>query len=145
MKLKKYDDKLVRITTIDDEVFEGICSYNDKEYNEFEFGKKEESLQMIYFMFYKGAIKNVEILDDWSKKYDYFEEEIVKDGAYAIEEVFDSEESKHILRLLEYIYDHIDLVLGYKDELIKLLNILVKYNDDKEVVEKAKSVISKIK
>ena len=73
MKLKKYDDKLVRITTIDDEVFEGICSYNDKEYNEFEFGKKEESLQMIYFMFYKGAIKNVEILDDWSKKYDYFE------------------------------------------------------------------------
>ena len=58
MNLKKYDDKLVRITDKFNDVFEGICMYNDKDYTEHEFGINEESLQMPSMLFYKG-IRNI--------------------------------------------------------------------------------------
>ena len=31
MKLNKLDNKLIKLTTTDDEIFEGICTYNSRE------------------------------------------------------------------------------------------------------------------
>ena len=105
MNLKKYDNKLVRITDIDDNQYEGICTYNNEEFNECEFGTDEESLDIICIKFYKSNIKNVEIIKEFSREYGELEELITSFGDDLIEEVFDSEEDEHIYRLLKYIKD----------------------------------------
>ena len=105
MNLKKYDNKLVRITDIDDNQYEGICAYSNEEFNECEFGTDEESLDIICIKFYKSNIKNVEIIKEFSSEYGQLEELITSFGDDLIEEVFDSEEDEHIYRLLKYIKD----------------------------------------
>ena len=47
MKLKKYDNKCVRILDIFGNEYEGNCVYNDREYNYHEFGRDEECLQIL--------------------------------------------------------------------------------------------------
>ena len=89
MKLKNYDNKLVRITTIDDNVYEGNCYHNSKDYDYHEFGVNEESLQIVCFIFYKSDIKNVKLIDDFSDKYGLLEKESFESGIDIIEEVFE--------------------------------------------------------
>ena len=131
MKLKKYDGKRVRITTSAGEIFEGVCEYADREYNEVLYDRDEESLQMPYFTFFKKEIKKIEELPDsgvyggYSGKYGLLEEYAVRDGAVGIDEVLLSEQDEHIYRLLLCIEDHLDLGdaggLPPRDELIDML------------------------
>lgn len=136
MNIKKYDNKLVRITDIFNEEYEGICSYNNKDYNYHEYAKNEESLVIEYIMFFKSLIKKVEEINDFSDKYGHLEEIVVEDGNDIIEEVFDSEEDIHILRLLHYIKDNTSKI-NDKDGLIKLLENLVKYNENENIINEA--------
>ena len=61
MNFKKFDNKLVRIITIDDEVFEGYCSHSNIEFNECEFGINAETLDIENFKFKKDDIKTLAI------------------------------------------------------------------------------------
>lgn len=144
MKLAKYDNKLIRLTTNLDEIFEGICYFNSKDYTYHEFGVNEESLQIICFLFYKSDIKKIELIDSFSDKYGYLEKLTVESGYDLIDEFFSCEENVHIKRLLLYMIDNTDLVLEI-DKVINGLNTLIKYNDDKEVIKlatKLKGMIS---
>jgi alanine dehydrogenase len=78
MNLKKYDNKCVRIIDTDDNIFEGNCIFNSKEYNEHEYGMNEDSLQILNISFYKSYIKSIEILKELKKdEYTMLEELIV--------------------------------------------------------------------
>ena len=131
MNLIKYDNKLVRITDINNDQYEGICSYNNEEFNECEYGTNEESLDIICIKFYKSDIKKVEIIDKFSKDYSKFEESIIEYDL--IDEVFVREEDEHIYRLLKYIVDKnikidkklLDLLKNSKDK--RIMNLVKKY------------------
>ncbi len=138
MKLSKYDNKLVKITTAEDEIFEGICSYDSEEYNEIEYGNNEESLDILCLKFYKSDIKNVSIIDDFSSKYGLFEEVVSIDGPDLIEEVFDREEDIHIYRELLYLKDHKEYV---NEEVINLIKTLIKYNKNEDIIKEGKNII----
>ena len=107
MDLRKYDNKCVRLTTVDGEVFDGICCYNCAEYNEHEFGCGEEALQMVCHLFYKSDIRRIESLEDhwgpygrFSDPYGNLEETAARDGYALIDEVLTCEEDEHVLRML---------------------------------------------
>ena len=134
MNLKKYDNKLVRITDIDDNQYEGICSYSNEEFNECEYGTDEESLDITCIKFYKSNIKNVETIKTFSDEYGELEELIASFGDDLIEEVFESEEDEHIYRLLKYIKDK---NIKVDKELLELL----KYNKDKRIISIVKTIL----
>ena len=78
MNLKQYDNKCVKITDIDDNVFEGNSTFNDKEYNEHEYGRNEDSLQILNILFYESYIKDIEVLKELKNdEYSMLEELIV--------------------------------------------------------------------
>jgi alanine dehydrogenase len=78
MNLKKYDNKCIRIIDTDDNIFEGNCIFNSREYNEHEYGMNEDSLQILNISFYKSYIKSIEIIKELKKdEYTMLEELIV--------------------------------------------------------------------
>ena len=137
MNLVKYHGKLVRITDMDNNQYEGICSHNNEEFNECEYGINEESLDIICIKFYKFNIKKVEIINNFSKEYGDLEELIVEYGEDLIDEVFESEENEHIYRLLRCI---IDKKIKVDKE---LLLSLLKYNNDERIISLVKTILEK--
>ena len=117
--LNKYDGKIVRIECIDGNIYEGLCEYNSKDYDYHEFGRDEESLQLMVYLFFKKDIKSIKVLDKFTDKYGTLEEEIVNDEIF-IEEVFESECDEHIYRLLLCIKDKYNEIEN-KEELDRLL------------------------
>ena len=90
MNLKKYDNKCVRIIDTDDNIFEGNCIFNSKEYNEHEYGMNEDSLQILNISFYKSYIKSIEILKELRKdEYTMLEELIVDSDKDFIDDALD--------------------------------------------------------
>ena len=72
MNLHDYDDRCVRIIDNNSDIFDGICSYNNAEYDEHEFGRNEESLQICNFLFYKSDIKEIQSLENNDGPYGKF-------------------------------------------------------------------------
>ena len=135
MNLVKYQDKLVRITDIDNNQYEGMCSHNNIEFNECEYGVNEESLDIICIKFYKSNIKKVEVIKEFSEEYGTLEELIVESADDLIDEVFESEENEHIYRLLKCIIDKkIKVDKG-------LLLDLLKYNSDERIISLVKNIL----
>ena len=90
MNLKKYDNKCVRIIDTDDNIFEGNCIFNSKEYNEHEYGMNEDSLQILNISFYKSYIKSIEILKKLKKdEYTMLEELIVNSDKDFLDDALD--------------------------------------------------------
>ena len=113
MNLVKFDGKCVRIITTWGEVFEGVVSYDDKEYAFHEYGHNQEALRLTPIVFYKNDILSVISLEDvngpfghYSEKYGLLEKKCVEWGSGMIEEVFDSEDDSQILRMLACMKDH---------------------------------------
>ena len=134
MDLKKYDNKMVRITDIFDDVFEGYSIYNSSEYNYHEYGKDMDSLQIVDVMFYKDIIKNIEIIDNYSTSHSKLEEVIVED-IDSIEEVLLGEDSNYIYRLLLYLKEYINKIKfdkSYEEKLLKYLDDYLKICDSNE-------------
>lgn len=136
MNLVKYDNKLVKITDIENNQYEGICHYDNEEFNECEYGTNEESLDITCIKFYKSNIKKVETINKFSKNYDKLEELIITD-IDLIDEVFESEEDEHIYRLLLCIQDK-----NIKINKELLLNLL-KYNKDERIIKIVKNILEK--
>ena len=113
MNLSKFDGKCVRITTVWGEVFEGVVSYDDREYAFHEYGRDQEALHLTPIIFYKDDISSVVSLEDvngpfghYSEKYGLLELKCLEWGTDLIEEVFDSEDDSQILRMLVCMRDH---------------------------------------
>ena len=149
MILRRYDGKCVKITDITNTIYEGICQYNDKEYNEHEFGRKEECLQILNMLFFKKDIKKIESLEKhkgpygrFSESFGNLEEQIVEDGIYYIDDILFSEEDEHVYRLLlclnkHYSEDDLDC---YK-EVKKSLKELLTYTNSEKVKEEIELIL----
>ena len=72
MKLQECDGRCVRIVDGDGKAFEGVCAYNGAEYDEHEFGRGEDSLQMESFLFFRGDIRLLSLLEDRGGPYGPF-------------------------------------------------------------------------
>lgn len=132
MNLKKYDGKCVSIEDSEGNVFEGICYYNGREYNDHEFGRDEECLQMVNFLFFKSDIRKIKSLENhrgphgrFSSAFGLIEEMNVKDGINSIDEELYSEEDEHVIRMLaclEYYMEPVgEYVFPWRTEVIELL------------------------
>lgn len=107
MILSKFDNQCIRLVDTLGNSFEGICTYQDKYFNQQEYDRKEEALKISTFLFYKSDIKELESLENnwgpfgnFSAPYGLLEKVTVEDGIDAIKDVFFSEENAHIYRLL---------------------------------------------
>ena len=148
MNLKKYDGKCIKLEDIFGNIYEGNSTYNSEEYNECEYGNAEESLNMFPIMFYKSIIKKIESLENhrgpfgkFSAKYGELEKSIVESGVDLIEEALDCEDNISIYRLLLYLEENpVSFSYQEKEQLIKQLNVLIKYNNDKNIIENAKKI-----
>lgn len=141
MKLNKFDNKKVKIECIDGNTYEGLCSYNSRDYNFHEFGRDEECLQVGVYLFFKNDIEKIKEINEYTSIYGKLEEEIIND-IDLIEEILDSEDNEQIIRLLLCIKDNYEEI-NQKEDLKGLLNTLIKYNKDKEIIKLAKELLSK--
>lgn len=64
VELREYDGKYIRLVDSSGEVFAGECSHNSDEYNEHEYGRCEESLQIENYMFFPGDICEIQEVDE---------------------------------------------------------------------------------
>ena len=114
MDLKSFDNQCVRIVTSSGEVFEGVVSYDSREYAFHEYGQDQEALHMTPIVFYRDELSSVTSLENvngpyghYSEKYGLLEKLCLEWGTDLIEEVFDSEDDTQILRLLACMKDHL--------------------------------------
>lgn len=113
--LEKYDNKLVKIIDTSNNTFEGSSLYNNKEYNEHEYGINEDSIQILNIIFYESNIKHVEEINTFTNpNYDNLELLIV-----------DSD--------IDFVEDALEYNDIHKDRIIKCLKEQNKY---KELIEK---------
>ena len=180
MNLRKYDGKCVRIITVSGEVYEGIVSFDDKEYAFHEYGRNQEALHLTPIVFYKDDILSVISLEDvnglfghYSEKYGLLEKQCLEWGTDLIEEILDSEDDVQIIRMLTCMKDNFQSLAEravpgmapwrngksisepeddkneqgpvYLGELEKMLNTLVKYNENDEVVKEANDLLKQFK
>ena len=152
MVLSKFDGQCVRIVDGYGDVFEGICTYNNAEYNAHEFGRNEEGLEMPNMLFFKSDICEVTRLEDhhgpygkFSSPYGKLEEMTVEDGIDMIEEVLLSEEPEHIYRLLLCLEDHLksqdDHLIEEHESLVDLLKDLLVMDVDARIKDKVQAMI----
>ena len=141
MKLNKYDNKRIKIDCIDGNTYEGLCSYNSSEYNFHEFGRDEDCLQVGVYLFFKNDIEKIKEIDNYTSVYGKLEEEIIND-IDLVEEILDSEDNEQIIRLLLCIKDKYKEI-NEKERLKELLNTLIKYNEDEEIIKLAKELLDK--
>ncbi len=141
MKLNKYDNKRIKIDCIDGNTYEGLCSYNSREYNFHEFGRDEDCLQVGVYLFFKNDIEKIKEIDNYTSVYGKLEEEIIND-IDLVEEILDSEDNEQIIRLLLCIKDKYKEI-NEKERLKELLNTLIKYNEDEEIIKLAKELLDK--
>ena len=116
--LRRFDGKCVRITDSLGDVFEGGCDHLSPDYCMHEFGRDEEGLQMLNFIFYKDNIAAIEILEDrggpwgcFSGPYGTLELMNAADGKDFIDDVLDCEDNDYIVRMLrclEALFEHGD-------------------------------------
>ena len=102
MKLKKYDGKRVRITCANGEYYDGIAEYFNREYCMHEYGREEECLELVNFIFFKVDIKKIGEFGDrgFPTPYGKIEVENMLGGIDSItDQLFDGEE-EHVYRML---------------------------------------------
>ena len=154
MRLSEFDGQCVRIVDNSGDVFEGICTHNNADYNEHEFGRHEEGLELLNFQFFKSDIREVTCLEDhqgpygkFSAPYGKLEELTVEEGIDNIEDVLlYSEEHEHVYRLLLCLEDHLDPKNGFHfehtKEVVVILKSLLQMDMDAPIKEEAQKLIN---
>ena len=145
LELKDYDNRMVRIIDSDNNIIEGVCAYKDLETNEVLYGLKAESLVLSGTHFTKEDITMIKEIGDFSSKYGYLEETVIKEGLPLIQEVLESEENTSIYRLLLCLEDEIlSFPLEEQKEIKGYLKELMKFNKDELLENNATRIIEKI-
>ncbi len=142
MSLNKYENKLIRIIDTHNNIFEGIGIHNSKDYNESEYGRAEESIQILYFNFYQDGIKSIEEIENFSEEYGLIEEMIIEDGISFIEDIWEDEYEEEIIRILKCIDKKLDTIL-YKKKLIEYLKRKLKKNVSKDIERLIQKIINR--
>ena len=113
MKLKDFDNKCVRITTVTGEVFEGIVSYCSEEYVFHEYCCSQDALYLTPILFCRDDISDITSLEHvsgpfghYSEKYGLLEKKCLHWGTDMIEEVFESDDDDQKLRMLVCMNDN---------------------------------------
>ncbi len=133
--LSAFDDRCVRLTDFTGDVYEGNARHFSDEYAWQEFGRFEEGLQLVCYLFYYDQIRSIESLNDctgpygrFSAPYGKLEEDSVKDGPDIIDEFLFSEDSEHIERMLRCLKDFLKPESGIViPEREKTLQLIRKY------------------
>lgn len=149
LDLEKFDGQCVRITDDRGDVFDGICTYNSDEYNEHVFGECEDGLDLVYMIFYRSQIKDVQSLEDHTGPYGKFldpygklEELAVEDGIDGIEEILFCDYNEHVMRMLRCLESHIqEGEFPYSSETVSALTELIDYTDDEEIKKEAQRLL----
>ena len=152
LKLAQYDNKCVRLVDSLGNVVEGVASYNSQDYNEHEYGRDEDGLQLASFLFFRSDITEITSLEEvegpyghFSGPYGWLEEQYVEEGAEGVEELLDSEDEVHISRLLTCLEDHLKEGLPEKEEILDLIRMLVRTTDNADIKKQAESLLKKAK
>ena len=154
LDLKRFDGKCVRITDTMGNVFEGVCSHNGEEYDEHEFGRAEEALQLPFFLFFDSDIASVESLEDhtgpWGKfsgPWGTLEEMSAEDGIDGICEILFCEEAEHVLRMLRCLDHFFDPASGRafpaRWETVGALTELLDATEDEAIRRETERLIEK--
>lgn len=151
MNLQEFDGKCVRIIDSLGDAFDGICSYNSEEYNEHEFGRTEECLQIENFLFYRNDIQTVKSLENRNGLYGKFldpygklEELTIEDGINSIQDILSSEEPEHVRRLLRCLDKHLG-DLPCRTEVIDALRELADNTEDMDIQDAALRLVRRWK
>ena len=104
--ISKYNHKLVQIESYD-HIFEGYAEYDNVDFNEAEYGRAEESLQILCIKFYKSDISNIKEIDDYTSENSDLEPEIIDDYDL-VEEAIEIGEDIEVERIKKYFYKSID-------------------------------------
>ena len=98
-------------------------------------------VEIIIFMnmiFFKSFIRKIDIIDSFSDKYGLLEESLIESGMDMVDEVLTSEDDISINRLLLCLEDKIkSLSKSDRDELVKILDVFIKYNNNENNVKEA--------
>ncbi len=144
MNLKRYNNKCVKITCVDGKIYEGICCYDSPEYCFHEFGREEEALEILHFLFYKSDILKIRSLENhhgpygkFTEKYGEIEKDTV-DDMDLLEQALEDEEDEHIYRILLCLEEK-----KLTDEIYKLLDNLIKYNKDEKINKEVNKLLEK--
>ena len=151
MNLREYDGKCVRIIDCSGDTFDGICSYNGEEYNEHEFGRAEECLQIENFLFYRSNIQSIKSLENRNGLYGKFldpygklEEMTVEDGIDSIRDALSSEEPEHVRRLLRCLDKNLGNLPG-RTAVIEALKELANNTEAADIQDAASRLIRRWK
>ena len=150
--LRLYDGKCIRIIDSNGDAFDGYASYNCDEYNEHEYGRCEDSLQIENFQFYRSYITSIQSLEEHMGPYGHFpgpysrlEEFTVEDGIDSIKDMLFSEDDEQVLRLLRCLSDYIDndrgIGLPDRDEIAGALKEFLKTTPNGIVREEAEKLL----
>lgn len=108
VNLGNFDGKRVRITDENGDIFEGVASYENKDYCEHEYGRREPCLQIVNFTFFRSDIKQIEALKgQYSAPFGTIEELNYQDGIDSIEDELFCEENESVYRMLLCLEAHI--------------------------------------
>ena len=149
MNLHEFDGHCVRITDYNNDHFDGICCYNNPDYNEHIFGRHEESLEIVNFNFFESDIMTIESLEDhtgpYGKFYDPYgklEELAVADGIDGIRDILFCEENVHVMRMLNCLDKYLDPyyfghTFTWGRETVEALDELIDTTDDENIKSEA--------
>ena len=146
MKLSRFDGLCVQITDRFSDVYEGICCYHSSEYNEHEFGRNEEGVEIAHFLFFKSDISRIISLEDhtgpcgkFTSPFGKIETLTADDGIDSIRDVLLDEEDIHVFRLLLCIESRLSSggdTIG-REPLKEVLEELIDTTQDVEIRRKA--------
>ena len=145
MKLSKFNDCRVRVTTVWGDVFDGICSHNSADYNEHEFGVAEEGLQLCSLLLYKSQIKRVALLKNgFPTPFGKLEELAIEDGADLIDEFFTCEDDESVLRMLRCLKNNVETgkTVPDRENVFALLEKLLQETDSDEIRRETAELLS---
>ena len=118
MDLKCFDNQCAKVTTVDGEVYEGIVTYQSREYVLHEYGIDEEALCMVPVLFCESEIAAVESLETvdgpfghYSGTYGHLEQKSLEWGTDVIEEIFETDDDTGILRMLACMKDQFPVLM----------------------------------
>ena len=106
MNLSEFDNKLVQIIDIEDTSFEGYAVFNNKEYNYHEYGRNEDSIQILNIMFYESYIKSIKEIKEFSNKYGNLEELICDSDLDFAVDALEYDNKIHNERIKLYLKDN---------------------------------------
>ena len=150
LDIEQFDGQCVRITDENGDVFDGICTYNNADYNEHAYGECEDGLELAYMLFYRSQIRDVQSLEEHTGPYGKFldpygkmEELAVEDGADSIADMLFCDYDEHVMRMLRCLEKHIaqDENFPCFDETNSALTELMEYTDNEEIRKEANRLL----